>query len=144
MHIDNNTTTDTTIIRSIQTGLCDDIEMARTPGGLAGSILISITVFVSLISIIVLHGMARSSGGALSFSGVQTSLMQQLIPLVSPLDPHWPLPSAYNGSVDMKATRRKVDNSSSGPCTVGIATLVKNENHVVAEWIEHYLAEVSA
>jgi hypothetical protein len=27
-------------------------------------------------------------------------------------------------------------------CTVGVAVLLRNENHALLEWIEHYLAEV--
>jgi hypothetical protein len=122
--------------------------MAVTPGGLAGSVVIVVAVLVTVVSIVVLQGMAQSCGGSLSFSGVHASLMQHLVPLGSPLDPTQPLPSAYKGSLQpMKGTkaiqRKVVGNSTSGSCTVGIATLLKNENHVLAEWLEHYLAEVS-
>jgi hypothetical protein len=33
---------------------------------------------------------------------------------------------------------------NNGSCTVGVATLLKNESHALAEWIEYYLAEVSS
>jgi hypothetical protein len=31
---------------------------------------------------------------------------------------------------------------NSGPCTFGVAALLRNENHALLEWLEHYRGEV--
>ncbi len=52
------------------------------------------------------------------------------------------VPMAARGDV---LEEKKIGNpmAQSQSCTVGVAVLLRNENHALLEWFEHYLAEVS-
>jgi hypothetical protein len=55
-----------------------------------------------------------------------------------------PMNAAKNDVIVPKRAKHVVNVSvnKNGATTVGVAALLKNENHALLEWLEHYLAEV--